>query len=119
MPAVWIEHEQFVVHSPPGRDLTVRSTEFVNERIGIDVIECEARGNVGRFFIKYRSDIGVFPIKIQNVSREVSLLKHVACPSQIVDPRTRLFRPGLIAVEPLSEGAERSPRSFINQRLVR
>src|SRR5947207_10613383 len=107
MPAVWIEHEQFVLHSAPGRDLTVRRTEFVNERIGIDVIKRVAGGNVGRFFIKDRSDIGIFPIKIQNVSREASLLKHVARSSQIVDPRTRLFRPGLIAVEPLSEGAER------------
>src|ERR671939_434344 len=101
MTAVRIERENFVLHTAFGHNLPVGDAKFVNQRISVDVVESIPSREFGSFVLKNRGQVGVFSIEIQKISAETALLQHITATSQIVDPRTSLLCPCLIAVEPL------------------
>ena len=118
MLAVWIQSQYFVLHAALGDNLAVGYAEFVNQCVGIDVVKAVTGRDLRSLMLEYGCKIGVFPVEVQKISCEVSLLEHVACAREIVDPGTCLLGPSLIAIEPLSERSERQTGSFSDQRLV-
>ena len=74
----------------------------------------------GALVLKDRGKVRVFAVEVDEVGAEMALLQKVAGAGEIVDPCARLFRPGLVAVEPLSEGPQRQAGRLagIDQRLM-
>ena len=119
VPAIGIEPQHAIAHAARRRDPPVRHAQLVNQRIGVDVIEAIARRHIRRLIRKDRGQVRILAVEINQVRAEVPLLQQEAAARQVVDPRPCLFRPGLVAVEPLAEGSQRQSRRLAHQRLVR
>ena len=63
--------------------------EFVDQRVGIDVVEAVACRNVGRLVVEDRGQVRIFAVEVKQVRAEVALLQQEAGARQVIDPRCR------------------------------
>ena len=117
--AVRIKRENLIVHSAGGCDLSIADFEFMNEAIGVDVVEAIARRNVRRLIGEDRSQVRILTVEVKYVCGKMPLLQQVARTGKIVHPRRCFVGPGFIAVEPLAKGSKRKSGRLIHQRLMR
>ena len=59
--------------------------------------------NLRQPFPAFSYHVGVLSVVPQDVGHGVALLKHIAAAGQVVRPVFGVFRPGLVAAEPLAE----------------
>src|ERR1039458_10087463 len=91
----------------------------MNQRVRIDVVETVACRNVGSRVGEDGGEIGILAVEVNEISAEMALLQQETGSRKVVDPWSRLLRPGFIAIEPLSKRPKRQPWSFSDQRLMR
>src|SRR5262252_893043 len=106
MAAVRIEAKHSILHAALSYDLTVLHAQLMDQRVCVGVVEAVASRDLWRFVLEDGGEVRIFSIEINQVGAEVPLLQHVAAPGQVVNPWRSLFRPGFIAVEPLSKWAK-------------
>src|ERR1039458_3050836 len=116
--AVWIESEQAVTHAPRRSDAPVGDTQFMDQSVGVDVVEAITCRNIGRLVDENRSEVGVFAVEVDQVRTEMTLLQQEAGACKIVDPWTGLFRPCFVAIKPLPARSERHSWRLVDQRLM-
>ena len=89
---------------------------FKNLRIDkIVIVTCR---NAVPLSIEPYARIGILSVKESYVRNVPALAQHKAAAAQIVYPRTCLFRPGIVTVEPLSVDSQTKSRNVIVRRLV-
>src|ERR1700730_4198050 len=115
---VGIQNQDAISHSALGHQRTVSYRELVLECIGIHKIIVIAGRYIRRLVAKDGCHIAVLSVEVSNIGNESSLLQQVRIASEIGDPRLRLFRPGLITIEPLAERPQSQSRSLADQRLM-
>src|SRR5690349_20218618 len=114
MPAVRIETKHSILHSALSYKPTIGGAQFMNQCVCIDVIKSVAGRNAGRRTIKNSRDVRVLSVKVDYVGGKMALLEHVTGPRQVIDPRSGLLCPSVIAVEPLTKRSECQAGSFID-----
>jgi hypothetical protein len=107
---VGIECEYTITHARVSDEVPVVDLESVLEDIRIDVVEVVAFRDGRIVFAKDCGDVGVFTVVVGDVCYEAALLKKVGGAREIADPGTGLLGPGLVPIEPLTEGSEREAR---------
>ena len=81
-------------------------------------IVCVAVRYIRQPFPAFGHHIGVLPVIPQDIGYGVTLLKHIAASGQIVRPVFGVFRPSLVAAEPLAENEQAQARAKVVGRLV-
>src|SRR5215469_12421206 len=113
-----IECQHAVPHTTRSSELSVFEREQVNQRVRIDVIEVVTGRNVRALSAEERGKVRILAIEVHNVSIKAPLLEQIGTSRQVRNPRLGLFCPGLVAVEPLTEGSEGESGLFVEQGLM-
>src|SRR5215469_17423820 len=116
--AMRIECQHAVPHTTRSSELSVLEREQVNQRVRIDVIEVVTGRNVRALSAEERGKVRILAIEVHNVSIKAPLLEQIGTSRQVRNPRLGLFCPGLVAVEPLTEGSEGESGLFVEQGLM-
>src|ERR1700733_2841042 len=98
-------HEQnSIAHTTCGYEAAILYRHQLPESLGIDVVVMIALGDVGveAGLINLRQ-VFFFAVEVKHVSNSMALLQEVGSASQIAHPRSGFFRPGVVAIEVLTE----------------
>jgi len=69
-------------------DAPVGHAQFVNQAVGVDVVETIPCGDIRRLIREDRGEIRILAIEVDQIRAEVTLLQQIAGARKVVNPRS-------------------------------
>ena len=113
-----IDHYHPVFRPAARNESALACPDLLFKNLRIDKIVIVTCRNAVPLSVEPYARIGVLSVKESYVRNVPALAQHKAAAAQIVYPRTCLFRPGIVTVEPLSVDSQTQSRNVLVGRLV-